>query len=129
MPTIPIRRVLLNALVVALLAPLLPACNKEKPTKVVIIVKTAEGATVADAYVRLFANPPLPLGDQTRLNKEGYTDGSGKATFDYSDFYEKGQSGFAVLDIYSSKDTLVGEGIIKILEEETNEETVFLSTQ
>ncbi len=102
------------------------ACNKEKPTTAVIIVKHADGTTVADAYVKLFANPPLPLADQTRLNKEGYTDGSGRATFDYSEFYVKGQSGFAVLDILCSKDSLIGEGIIKILEEENNEEVVFL---
>jgi len=31
-----------------------------------------------------------------------------------------------VLDIVSFKDSMVGQGIIKILEEETNEETVVL---
>ena len=123
-----VRRVLTNVLVVALIAPLFAACNKEKPTTAVVIVKDAAGSTVADVHVKLFANPPLPLGDQTRLNKEAYTDGSGRAEFDYSDFYEKGQSGFAVLDILCTKDTLIGEGIIKILEEETTEEVVFLTT-
>ena len=37
-----------------------------------------------------------------------------------------GQAGFAVMDIVSFKDTMVGQGIIKILEEETNNETVTL---
>ena len=123
-----IRRVLANVLVVALLATLFAACNKEKPTTAVIIVKTADGTPVHEAHVKLFANPPLPLGDQTRLNKEGFTDGAGRAEFDYSDFYEKGQSGFAVLDIVCTKDTLIGEGIIKIVEEETTEEVVFVTT-
>ncbi len=121
-----IRRVLTNALIIALLAPMFAACNKEKPTTAVIIVKHGDGTTVSDVHVKLFANPPVPLGDQTRLNKEAWTDGSGRATFDYSDFYEQGQSGFAVLDILCTRDTLMGEGIIKILEEETSEETVFL---
>jgi hypothetical protein len=30
------------------------------------------------------------------------------------------------MDIIATKDTLIGEGIIKILEEETNNETVIL---
>ncbi len=128
MPTSLIRRVLANVMVVALLASLFSACNKEKPTTAVIVVKTADGSVVPQAHVKLFANPPLPLGDQTRLNKEAFTDGSGRAEFDYSDFYEKGQSGFAVLDILCTKDTLIGEGIIKIVEEETTEEVVFLTT-
>lgn len=126
MRTTLIRRVLTNALMIAIIAPFIASCNKEEPTTAVITVKREDGTPVSDAYVRIFANPPLPLGDPTRLNKEGYTDGSGQVTFDYTDFYEQGQSGFAVLDLYSTKDTLVGEGIIKILEEEKNEETVFL---
>ena len=67
-----------------------------------------------------------PLGDPHRLDKETTTGDNGQAEFDYSDFYEQGQSGFAVLDIEGTKDTLFGEGIIKIIEEETSEETVYL---
>jgi hypothetical protein len=124
-----IRRVLINVLAIALIAPMIAACNKEKPTIAVVIVKRADGTTVHDVHVKLFANPPLPIGDQTRLNEEGYTDASGRATFDYSEFYEKGQSGFAVLDILCVKDSLMGEGIIKIIEEETNEEVVLLMAE
>lgn len=126
MLTSTIRRVLTNALIIALIAPMFAACNKEKPTTAVVIVKHADGTTVPNVHVKLFANPPLPQGDQTRLNKEGFTDDAGRATFDYTDFYEQGQSGFAVLDILCTQDTLMGEGIIKILEEETTEEVVFL---
>jgi hypothetical protein len=102
------------------------ACNKEKPTTVAIIVKMENGAVVEGAYVKLYANPAVPLGDQTRLIKEATTNASGRAEFDYSEFYKKGQSGFAVLDILTTKDTLEGRGLIKVLEEEHNEETVFL---
>ncbi len=126
MRTTLIRRVLTNALMLAIIAPFISSCNKEEPTTAVITVKRQDGSVVPEAYVKIFANPPIPLGDPTRLNKEGYTDGSGQVTFDYTDFYEQGQSGFAVLDLYCTKDTMVGEGIIKILEEEKNEETVFL---
>lgn len=121
-----IRNILSKAMVVAVCAVVLSACNKEKPTKAVIVVKNEAGAVVPGVAVRLFANPSFPLGDPTRLNMEGVTSASGRVEFDYSDFYKQGQAGFAVLDILAVKDDLAGAGIIKILEEETNEETVVL---
>ncbi len=110
----------------AVMAVLLPSCTKEKPTVARITVKKADGTLVPAAYVKLFANPQYPLGDPNRLTKESETDASGLVEFDYSEFYEQGQSGFAVLDILCTYDTLVGEGIIKIVEEETSEETVII---
>lgn len=62
-----------------------------------------------------------------RLTREEMTDSRGHARFDYTQQYKQGQAGFAVLDIVSFKDSAVGEGIIKILEEEVNEETVKLT--
>lgn len=121
-----LRRVLANTLTVLLLAAIFASCNKEEPTTVTIIVKTESGDLVEGALVKLFANPSFPLGDPTRLDKETTTNSSGRAEFDYTEFYKQGQSGFAVLDILCSKDTLVGEDIIKVLEEENNEATVFL---
>jgi hypothetical protein len=107
-------------------AALFAACNKEKPTTAIITVMDEDGFLLRDAYVKLYANPTFPTGDPTRLTQEKMTDAQGKATFDYTDFYKQGQAGFAVLDIVSFKDSMVGQGIIKILEEETNEETVVL---
>lgn len=121
-----LRSTLTRVLAIVLLATGFASCNEEEPTVAVIIVKDQSGAPMPGAYVKLFANPSYPLGDPTRLNKEATADGSGRAEFDYSDFYEQGQSGFAVLDIISTRDTLLGEGIIKIVEEETTEETVIL---
>lgn len=104
------------------------ACNKEEDTKATITVLDTAGAVVADAYVKLFANPVDPLqADFSRLTKEGNTGSDGTVTFDYSEFYKRGQAGFAVLDILATKDSLVGEGIIRIEEEQTNEETVVLA--
>lgn len=119
-------RVLTNALVVAVLLPFATSCNKEEPTVGVVRVTDLQGLPVAGATVKLFADPTFPLGDPNRLDKETVTDADGVASFDYSDFYEQGQSGFAVLDILATKDTLIGEGIIKIVEEETRRETVVM---
>ncbi len=119
-------RVLTAALVLTLVAVVLPACNKQKPTKALITVQLEDGTKVGDALVQLYADPAYPLGDPSRLNKELTTDGGGLAVFDYSEFYKKGQSGFAVLDVLCTWDTLVGEGIIKIEEEQENSETITL---
>lgn len=120
------RRVLVSCLSVLFVAAVLSSCNKEEPTTVTIVVKTESGDLVEGALVKLFANPSFPLGDPTRLDKETTTNSSGRAEFDYTEFYKQGQSGFAVLDILCTKDTLLGEDIIKILEEENNEKTVFI---
>ena len=125
MTKITCRRVLTNALMVALLA-FGASCNKEKPTTAIITVQDVDGKPVEGVTVRLFANPAVPLADATRLLKETLTSVNGKAEFDYTDFYEQGQAGFAVLDISAIKDTMFAEGIIKILEEETNEQTLVL---
>lgn len=93
---------------------------------VIITVKDADGTPVPEAYVRLFANPAVPRADASRLKQEAMTNGAGQAEFDYSGFYEQGQAGFAVLDILTFKDSLYAEGIIKVLEEETNEETLIM---
>lgn len=116
----------LRLLTLAVTAALFSACNKEKPTTAIITVKDEDGATIPGAHVKLYANPTFPTGDPSRLMQEKTTDSQGKATFDYTDFYKQGQAGFAVLDIVSFRDSMVGQGIIKILEEETNEETVVL---
>ena len=107
-------------------AALLSSCNKEKDTIAIITVEDEDGYILPGAYVKLYANPTFPIGDPSRLMQEKMTDAQGRATFDYTDFYKQGQAGFAVLDIVSFRDSMVGQGIIKILEEETNEETVVL---
>ncbi len=121
------RNVIVRSLTLVAVALLFVQCNKEKPTKALITVTDSLGAVVPGAYVKLWANPSFPIGDPSRLNKEGYTNSSGVAEFDYTEEYKQGQAGFAVLDILaSSGDTLAAEGIIKILEEETNEGKVEL---
>ena len=120
------RNVIIRSLTLVAVALLFVQCNKEKPTKALITVTDSLGAVVAGAHVKLWANPSFPIGDPTRLDKEAYTNSSGVAEFDYTEEYKQGQAGFAVLDILATSDTLAAEGIIKILEEETNEGKVEL---
>ena len=88
--------------------------------------KTSSVQRPEDENLGLFANLAYPQGDASRLRREGSTDNNGMVEFDYTQQYKQGQAGFAVLDIVSFKDSAVGEGIIKILEEEENDETVTL---
>jgi hypothetical protein len=59
-----------------------------------------------------------------RFDTTQVTNGTGLVTFDFTEFYKKGQAGFAVLDIEAYKGSLNGDGIIKIEEETTTEEII-----
>ncbi|MCB0774328.1 MAG: hypothetical protein KJZ58_06740 [Flavobacteriales bacterium] len=123
----PLKAILVAGLLLILGAGL-GSCNKEKDTKAVITVLDTAGTPLYGVLVKLYANPTTPLqADFSRLNKEGTTSSDGKVTFDYSEFYKRGQAGFAVLDILAEKDSLSGKGIIRIEEEQTNEETVVIA--
>jgi hypothetical protein len=89
-----------------------------------ILVKNSAGQPLPGATVRLYSNGNAPR--EKRFDLELITDGSGKATYDFTDYYKSGQAGFAVLDISVSKGNLEGEGIIKVEEEQTTEEVVVL---
>jgi hypothetical protein len=104
------------------------SCKKDKQTIATITVVNSDGVVVPGASVRLYAvpseTPPPP--NAIRFDTTQVTNGTGKVSFDFSEFYKKGQAGFAVLDIAASKGVEAGEGIIKIEEEKTTEETVVI---
>jgi len=102
------------------------SCNKEKDTTAIITIVDENNDPVPGAYVKLKGTPTFPIGDPTRLDQEMITDFAGQARFDYTGAYHQGQAGFAIMDIVSFKDSTVGEGIIKIIEEEESQETVVL---
>jgi hypothetical protein len=104
----------------------LNSCKKEEETIATVQVLNAFGAPVPGATVRLKGEGttdgdfvPEPRFDTTQV-----TNGSGKVSFNFSDFYQQGQAGFVVLDITATKGSLEGFGIIKVEEETTNEESV-----
>lgn len=101
-------------------------CKKDKHTIATILVVNAQGQAVPGASVRLYAvssQNPAPA-NAIRFDTTQITNGTGKVSFDFSEFYKKGQAGFAVLDIAASKGVQTGDGIIKIEEEKTTEETI-----
>lgn len=99
------------------------SCNKKKDTIAIVTVHDQSGNPVGGATVQLVGSPSDPIYDENEviLDMETTTDAMGRATFNFNDFYKQGQAGFAVLDIVVNGNT---EGIIKVVEEETAEETV-----
>jgi hypothetical protein len=101
-------------------------CRKKKDTIAKIYVRNTANSPVIGAQVVLKGestvspSPPVVLFDTTTTN------GSGEAIFNFNDVYQLGQAGVAVLNIVAKKDGLTGQGIIKIEEETTSEETVFI---
>jgi hypothetical protein len=103
------------------------SCRKEAPTVAVITVVDTSGTPFPGAMVRLYPTPTTNPHPGIIIDDTLFTDNSGVATFDYTDMYNLGQAGFAVLDIeVRSGDTLYGEGIIKVEAEKTSNETVVL---
>ncbi|MBI1266404.1 MAG: hypothetical protein GC193_03130 [Cryomorphaceae bacterium] len=115
------------AVIVTLLATTV-SCNKVDETIATIEVRNSFGSPVAGASVRLYAVGSTDTDNigEIRFDTTQVTNGSGKVSFNFSDFYKRGQAGFAVLDIAAEKGSLIGEGIIKIEEEKTNEEIVVI---
>ena len=105
----------------------LGSCRKESPTIAKIRVVDTSGAPFDSAMVRLYPTPTTTTHGAILIDDTLYSDIDGYATFDYTDHFNLGQAGFAVLDIeVMSGDSLYGQGIIKIIEEEVNEETVII---
>ncbi|MGY6560706.1 MAG: hypothetical protein ACXITV_01230 [Luteibaculaceae bacterium] len=104
------------------------ACNRDPdPTTASILVVDLNGTIQPGAEVRLFgkASGPIPVeGERIDLTK--IANEEGVARFDLSEFYQKGQTGFAILDIRARQGILEGTNIIRITEEKNNEATVII---
>jgi hypothetical protein len=103
------------------------SCKKEQSTIAKIRVLDTAGAPFANAMIRLYPTPTVIEHGAIIIDDTLFSDSDGYATFDYTDKFNLGQAGFTVLDIEAkSGDSLYGQGIIKIVEEQVNEETVIL---
>ncbi len=102
-------------------------CNKKKDTIAKIYVRNSDNALVSGAKVVLYGESSEP-GQQGKVNLSDTTisNSAGEAIFNLNDVYQKGQAGVAVLNIAAKSGTATGTGIIKVVEEVTSEETVFI---
>jgi hypothetical protein len=107
---------------------MLGACEKETPTLAKVRVIDADGNPCPNVAVHMYPTPTVTPHGQVVLDDILYTDADGYVIFDYSDHYNLGQAGFAVLNIEATaQDNLsTGEGIIKVEPERINEETIVI---
>lgn len=108
----------------------LAGCRKKKETIAKIYVRDASNQAVSGATVRLYGEPtdvsqggslsPVTLDMTTTSNS------SGVAVFNFDEVYQLGQAGVVVANIEAKKSGQQGDGIIKVEQETTSEETVFI---
>ncbi len=102
------------------------SCRKKADTIAIITVRDDANQAVAGAQVVVYGKSTTNQPANVALYDTTTTNSAGKATFNFNDVYQLGQAGVAVLDIEVVKDGLQGQGIIKVEEETTSEETVYI---
>lgn len=104
------------------------SCRKKQDTIAKIYVLDSTNSRVAGATVELIGEetPGYTGHGSVRDPKVTTTNDQGEAIFNYNDIYQLGQCGVAVFKIKASLGGAVGNGIIKVEQEETSEETVFI---
>lgn len=108
---------------------LVSGCYKKKDTMVKIHVRDVNNNLVSGVKVVLYGESSTPrpssFGDTAISNT------AGEAIFNLNYMYKAGQAGVAVLNISANKlvvggSPLTGSGIIKVVEQETTDETIFV---
>lgn len=101
-------------------------CRKKADTIAIINVMNVANQPVSGAQVVLYGKSTTNQPANVVLYDTTLTNSDGKAVFNFNDVYQLGQAGVAILNIEATLNTAVGEGIIKVEEETTSEETVFI---
>lgn len=113
--------------VIALLSmAMLAGCRKKEDTIAEITVRDASNQAVAGARVVIYGQSTTNQPANVVLYDTTLTNSAGVAVFNFNDVYQLGQAGVAVLNIDVQKDALTGQGIIKVEQEVTSTETVYV---
>lgn len=118
------RALILTNLLLMLSLTLVTSCRTKDDTLAKIVVLDANNNPVSNAEVRAYASGTsgtLIIDDLVQSNSNG------EAHFNYNDEYQLGQAGVAVLDVKVTKDSSVGHGVIKVVQEETVVEIIYLN--
>jgi hypothetical protein len=121
-----LKKTVLFALLAIVAAGTMMGCRKKKDTIAIIYVRDASNQPVANAQVVLYGVSTTGQPSSVTLYDTTFSNSAGEAEFNFNEVYQLGQAGVAVLNIAAKKDALTGQGIIKIEEETTSEETVFI---
>lgn len=118
-------RIILFSLLFLFVGTISVSCRKKKETVAKIIVKYTNNDPVGGATVILYGESTTGQGNVT-LYDTARTNSSGEAIFNFDDVYQLGQAGVAVLNIDVEYSSNVGYGIIKVEEETTTTETIYI---
>jgi hypothetical protein len=121
-----LKRTLLFAFVAVLGIGFSSGCRKKKDTIAIIYVRDIANQLVSGAQVVLYGQSTINQPASVVLYDTTVTNTSGEAKFNFNDVYQLGQAGVAVLNIEAYKAGAEGQGIIKVEQETTSEETVFI---
>lgn len=132
------KQITFASLLILLVAFSFSSCRKEKDTTATVIVVDAAQQPVAGVTVRVYCPDGTcdSSGGQGSLNedmdREDITGSNGKVKFNYTEQYKLGQAGFAVLDVEvrqtAGSASPDATGVIKIEEEQENEQTIICQT-
>ena len=120
-------RYIVFALILLFIGTVSVSCRKKEDTIAVITVKNANNEPVSGARVIVYGQSTTNPASSVTLYDTAMTNSAGEATFNFNEVYQLGQAGVAVLNIDAEKGGLVGQGIIKVEQEATTEEVVFIN--
>ena len=103
-------------------------CRTKQDTIAIIHVRDVTNSVVVNAEVEITAESSIGTQGQvdTSIRRVAYSDNNGEATFNFNDVYQLGQAGVGIFNIKAIKGQQDGIGIIKVEQETTSEETVFV---
>jgi hypothetical protein len=108
---------------------LFAGCNKKEDTIAKIFVYDQDSNPVSGAAVSLYPSSSGCVGcvvNEEWYPKESTTNSAGEASFNFNDVYQEGQAGVVVIDIDVSAGGFTGQGVIKVEQETTTEEIVYI---
>jgi len=123
---ITLKRLTLFAFIAVLGIGFSSGCRKKKDTIAIIHVRDIANQPVSGARVVLYGQSTTGQPANVVLYDTTTSNTSGEAKFNFNDVYQLGQAGVAVLNIEAYLAGAIGEGIIKVEQEVTSEETVYI---
>ncbi|MDB3907304.1 hypothetical protein N9355_07515 [Crocinitomicaceae bacterium] len=120
-------RYIIFALLILFVGTISVSCRKKEDTIAKILVRDANNQPVYNARVIVYGQSTTNQASSVTLYDTAYTNSAGEAIFNFNEVYQLGQAGVAVLNIDAEKSGLIGQGIIKVEQETTTEEVVFIN--
>lgn len=115
------------ALLLVFIGTISVSCRKKEDTIAIIRVRDANNDPVFQARVIVYGQSTTGQASSVVLYDTAFTNTAGEAVFNFNEVYQLGQAGVAVLNVDAEKGGFIGQGIIKVEQEVTTEEVVFIN--